>query len=107
MQCLNKRELTCISIVLIAALIIILILLGLIISCIVYPYIRNEPNAVHEGHDTILLPLFSSGSSRFAALVSLTVNSKTQDQTGFSPAATGSPRQEKISLYQKSLKVDL
>jgi len=36
MQCLNKRELTCISVVLIAALIIILILLGLIISCIVY-----------------------------------------------------------------------
>jgi len=100
MQCLDKRELTYVYIVLIAVLVILLILLGLVMIYIVYPYITNEQNAGHKGNDTIMLPVSASGSDQITALVSPIMNGKSlvSAQSGIFSSVTGFHPDEKISF---------
>jgi len=83
MQCLGKRELIWIYIVLIAALVINLILLGLVVTIILSPILFPEPNDSHENgypdrmEQTSIIPqLTASGSHIIATHVLLAVNGK-------------------------------
>jgi len=52
---------------------------------IVYPCITNEQNAVHKGHDTIMLPVSASGSGMITALIFPAMKGKSpvSAQSGF------------------------